>query len=188
MTPAQNAALDRINEADGAVLADQMIGVFVRRDELSTNVKSSPDGTRYIDIGRYEVKAGHEYEFEEAAKVYMRDMLKAAPDQHWTCYSSIYGPIGGTVYLFMTALKTLAEADGEQAASAAFGKSTSPKDLKMLSETLGSGVSSTQTTLYKVNPKLSFPPPQVVAGDQAFWNTGMPTAKAATKPAAKAAP
>ena len=182
-----NAMLERANEADGAALDSTSIAIFERRDELSTNVKTSPGSSRYLDIGRFEVKPGHEQEFEQASVLYMKDLLKAAPAMHWTCYSSIYGHSQGTVYIFVTALKTLAEADAEQAAGKAFGASTSAKDLKTINEALMTGVISVEANLFRIRPALSFPAPQQMAADPAFWTPAKPAAKPAAKAAAKPA-
>jgi hypothetical protein len=181
MPAASGMMLDKINQADGEVLTSESTAVFLRNDELSTNTKAAPSGARYLEITYIVVKPGHEYEFEVAAKMYKDDMLKSTPGAHWTCYSSNYGQAEGGIYIFMTALKSLSEADTENMQFANFLKTTGPADLKKLDEARSHSVLTQMTNLFRYSPKMSYPPPGLVAADP-FWKVKETAPKPAPKP------
>lgn len=128
MPAAAAAAMDKAMVADGEALSEQSSTIWLRRDDMSTNVSGPPVGMRYLEVSEYVVKPGHEHEFEELAKKYV-EAAKNIPEFHWTAYQLAYGvPYGGSrgpTFLVLTALKSAADAD------AAFGAG------KRFAETVG---------------------------------------------------
>jgi hypothetical protein len=180
VTPATQAALDAANTPDGELLTETTTGAFVRRDDLSTNVKAMPAGAHLLQILQIIVKPGTEQEFEQSAKLYMADYTKAVPDAHWTCYQLYFGSAVGSEYIFMTAMKSMAEADKELAGDMNFGKSTSPADLKKMDAGLAASAVSMMTNVFMISKKMSYPDPKMVAADPKYW-APEPAAKAPVK-------
>jgi hypothetical protein len=178
--------LDKINEADGAVLSDVSTTYFVRNDKLSTNVKSAPSGVHYMEITSVLVKPGREAEFEQASKMYLDDMVKGVPSAHWTCYSSYYGHTEGTLYIFLTALKSMAEADAEMASMSDFAKAAGPMDLVKLNDEVTTTALTFETNIFRISPSMSYPNPAMAAADPDFWKP-KPMPAAPKKPEAKPA-
>jgi len=190
MPAAALAAMDKAMVADGDVLSEQASSIWLRRDDLSTNVGGPPVGMRYLEVSEYIVKPGHEHEFEELAKMYV-DGAKKIPEFHWTAYQMAYGaPVGnshGPTFLVLTALKSGSEADAEFAAGKRFEDAVGEDGMKKIAELEAASVASEMTNLFAVSPKMSIPPESMVKADPDFWKVKTSTSAAAKKPAAKPA-
>lgn len=190
MPAAATAAMDKAMVADGEQLSDQSGSVWLRRDDLSTNVSGPPAGMRYLEVSEYVVKPGHEREFEELAKKYV-EAAKNIPEFHWTAYQLAYGaPVGdmkGPTYLVLTALKSGADADAEFGAGKKFEDALGEDGMKKMAELESASVASEMTNLFAVSPKMSIPPDSMVKAEPDFWHPKTGTSTAAKKPAAKPA-
>jgi hypothetical protein len=180
-SPELSAALDKAIVDDGDMLTQSEESVWLRRDDLSTNVKGPRTGSRYMDITQFVVKPGHREEFEEVAKMYVKAAEKV-PAFHWTAYSSAYGACPGACYIVITAYKSLSEVDDSFASGKALMDAMGKDGVKKLKELEASSVESEMTNLFSLDPKMSYPPDALKAGDEAFW-----TPKA-SKPAVKKQP
>lgn len=191
MSAAAMAAMDKAMVADGDALSDTSSTIWLRRDDLSTNVAAPPVGMRLMEVSEFIVKPGHEHEFNELAKMYV-DAVKDIPEMHWTTYELAYGvPYGGShgpTFLVLTALKSGAEADAEFAAGKRFDDALGENGRKRFAELEAASVASEMTNLFLVNPKMSIPTDEMVKAEPEFWKqkTGTSTAtkKAPAKPAA----
>ena len=186
------AAMDKAMVADGEELSDQSASMWLRRDDLSTNVSGPPVGMRYLEVSEYVVKPGHQHEFEELAKMYV-NAAKSVPEFHWSAYQLAYGsPVGdvkGPTYLVLTALKSGAESDAEFGAGKKFMDAVGEDGMKKMAELESASVASEMTNLFAVSPKMSIPPDSMVKAEPDFWKpkpSASSTAKktAAAKPAA----
>jgi quinol monooxygenase YgiN len=192
MPAAALAAMDKAMVVDGDVLADQTSSIWLRRDDLSTNVSGPPVGMRMLEISQYVVKPGHQQEFEELAKMYLA-AAKNIPEFHWTAYQMAYGvasgnSTGGPTYLVLTALKSGAEADAEFGAGSRFAEAVGKDGMKKMAELEAASVASEGTNLFAVSPKMSIPTDAMVKSDPEFWRPKASAAAAAKKatPAATA--
>ncbi|MDE3104503.1 MAG: hypothetical protein KGK08_04945 [Acidobacteriota bacterium] len=180
------AALDHAIQADGELLSDLDQGVFIHREDLSLN-ETNLVGARYFEIVSFVIRPGHEHEFEESVK-FARDVhQKAGTGAKWSVFEIAYGKADGDVYLGLTALKSLADADAEIAEGKKFEAAAGEDGMKKLRDWNASTVLSVQTNLYIFNPKMSYPPPNWVAAEPDFWKAPAAPKKAAAKPAAPAA-
>lgn len=187
-TPASaQVAMDKAMLADGDLLSETGTSVWLRRDDLSTNVSGPPVGMRLLEVSEFVVKPGHEREFEDLAKMYV-SAAKSIPQFHWTAYQMAYGNSVGTTYIVLTALKSGADADAEFAAGKKFEEAVGEDGMKKMSELSAASISTSMTNLFVVDPKMSTPTDAMVKAEPDFWKpkTGMSTAtkKAAAKPAA----
>ncbi len=182
---ALSAALDRAVIADGELLTSYDQTVFAHREDLSFN-EGNLIGKRYFEIGRWEIKPGHGKEFEELVKLYMDGTKKAGIATNWATYEIVYGVAEGDVFIAITTLKTLAEADAELASNKQFADAIGEDGMKRIRELTRSAVKTQQTNLYAINPKMSFPPEEWIKAEPEFWKPKAPAAPklAAAKPAA----
>jgi quinol monooxygenase YgiN len=186
MPAAALMAMDKAMVADGESLTETGSSVWLRRDDLSTNVSGPPVGMRLMEVSEYVVKPGHQHEFEELAKKFV-EAAKDIPQYHWTAYQMAYGHAEGPTYLVLTALKSGADADAEFGAGKAFDDAIGKDGMKKMAELEGASVASEMTNLFVVSPKMSLPTDAMVKSDPDFWKpkTAATTAKkAAAKPAA----
>ena len=83
-------------------------------------------------------------------------------------------------------MRSLAEVDQSLLDAKKFEAALGESGLKRLGELSAACIESSQTNLFQFNPKMSYPPKEVAAGDPNFWTpkAAKPAAKPATKPPA----
>jgi len=186
MPVAALTAMDKAMVSDGDALSQTDASVWLRRDDLSTNVGGPPVGMRMLEISEFVVKPGHTHEFEQLAKMYT-DAAKNIPEFHWTCFQMAYGRAEGPTYLVLTALKSGGDADAEFGAGRKFAEAVGEDGMKKVAELEAASVASEDTNLFVVSPKMSIPTDAMVKAEPDFWRPKAGTSTAAKKPAAKAA-
>jgi quinol monooxygenase YgiN len=181
-TPAAaQVAMDKAMVADGDLLAETGSSVWLRRDDLSTNVGGPPVGMRYLEVSEYVVKPGHVHEFEELAKKYV-EAAKNIPEFHWTAFQMAYGHSDSPTFLVFTALKSGADADAEFGAGKHFADAVGEDGMKKMAELEAASIKTEMTNLFAVSPKMSIPTDAMVKAEPDFWK---PKSAATTaKPAA----
>jgi hypothetical protein len=172
--------LERASVADGELLESVDQGVFVFSDELSYHARADLSQQRFMEISAYNVRPGHEKEWNELVKLVKSGYEKAGIDAHWGTFNLIYGGVGGR-YLVLSAHKTLAEVDKEFLNDKDFEKALGEDGLKQLDTLVAASIESSEHNLYQFNPRQSYVPEEWVKSDPTFWKP-----KAAT-PAAKPA-
>jgi hypothetical protein len=186
MPAAALAAMDKAMVADGEALTEAGSSVWLRRDDLSTNLAGPPVGMRLMEISEYVVKPGHEHEFEQLAKMYV-EAAKNIPEFHWAAYQMAYGHSDGPTFLVLTALKSSAEADAEFGAGKRFEDAVGEDGMKKMAELEAASVATEMTNLFVVSPKMSIPTDAMIKSDPDFWRPKMSASSAAKKPAKPAA-
>ena len=185
--PALAAAMDRANEADGALLDSTDQNVFTYNEEFSLHPMTDISKMRYMEIWVAHVRPGHDKEWSDAVKMAKAGNEKAIPTNHWAAFENAYGMTGGT-YLFLTARKSMAEVDRAPQEEKAFEAALGEDGMKKLTELFGAAVESSETQIFAFSPHLSYPPDEWVKADPDFWHpkpAAGPAAKAEKKPAAK---
>jgi len=184
MPQAAQMAMDKAMVADGDVLSETSESIWLRRDDLSTNVGGPPVGMRYLEISEYTIKPGHVHEFEQLAKMYV-DGAKNIPEFHWTAFQLAYGRNEAPTFLVLTALKSGGEADAEFGAGKKFEDAVGEDGMKKMAELEAASVQAEMTNLFAVSPKMSIPTDAMVKAEPDFWRPKMAASTAAKKPAAK---
>lgn len=182
--------LDRL-EKEAPDLHAAMRDMFtVYRPELSYNAGVDITKMRYFAVTTVRVRSGQEDQYAE----YLRTLTNVARDKakaelHIAAFQVIAGS-PTTTYLFFRPMKSLAEYDlriGPRVREAMTEDQRKKAD-KMASET----VVFSETSVYALNPQMSYVPRDFASGDPAFWNPkpqapAMPK-RAPKKTSAKAAP
>lgn len=177
-----SAALDRDNMADGELLESMDQGVFVYHDEMSLRSVTDVSHMRYLEISSYNVRPGHDSEWNEVVKMVKAAYEKAEPDMHWAMYEEVYGGEGGR-YLVLTARKTLAEIDRGFQEDKQFQAALGENGMKKLLELYGASVESSEHQLFAFNPHMSYVEDAWIKADPDFWKPkpeAAPAAKSAT--------
>jgi hypothetical protein len=183
-----SAAFDRASVADGQLLSAFTAGVFVYREDMSLRPNTTnPAQSRYFEILRFKIRAGHDHEWEDLVKLYMDAYGKAVPDEHWATYQSEYGTDNGGVYIVFISMKSLAEVDNGFGNAKKFAAQLGEDGLKKLAELSAACIQESQTNLFAFNPKMSYVADAWVKADPTFWKPAAPAPKAAAKPEAKPA-
>ena len=157
-----SAAIDRALIADGDLLANYDASVNLYREDLSLRGPVDIAHMRFFEITRFVVRPGHEKEFEDLAKKYISTYEKVSPDAHWATYQSMYGQDNGGVYLVITPMKSLAETDQGIADGKKFMSAQGEDGMKKLAELAAASIVTSQTNVFQVNPRMSYPPEEWV--------------------------
>jgi hypothetical protein len=179
--PALMAALDHAGEVDGDLLSETDGSVLSFREEYSLRPEVDIAHTRYFEISAWQVKQGHDKDWDEIVK-----LVKAAydkmPDVHWAAYQAVYG-FPDTTYIIFNPMKSLAEVDKNFATNKDFETAMGEEGMKKLSALSAAAIELSQTNLFAINPRMSYPAEEWVTGDPEFWKP-KPAAPAATKKSA----
>jgi hypothetical protein len=171
-----SAALDRANEADGALLDSTETSALFYREDQSFNAEVDMPHMRYFEIEVFIVRPGHEKDWDDAVKMVKDAYAKALPDAHWAMYQQMYGATGGE-YLVITPLKSASEIDKAFSNNPKFMAAMGEDGMKKLSELSASAIQETFTNLFAFSPTKSYIDENWIKADPDFW-----------KPKAKAAP
>jgi hypothetical protein len=181
--PGLNAELDKLSQADAANIsgARGLLGRF--RPELSNPGKVDVAKTRVWEVLVFQVRPGHEGDFNEAAKIYKTTVEGAKLDFPWATYEVLAG-MPGPVYLVFLPHETLTEIDPATGVGAEVGKALSAESQKRLS-TLAEGYTSVDDIVFSLSPQMSYMSDEFVARDPKFWTRKPPAAKKQTASASE---
>ncbi len=181
-----SAALDRAWAADGELLSETDGGAFVFREEYSLRPEVDIAHMRYFEISRFQVKQGHDKDWDEIVKL-VTAAYKKIPDAHWATYLAVYGS-PDTTYIVFNPMKSAAEIDRNFAANKEFEAAMGEAGMKQFAELSAAAIESSQTNLFAFNPRMSYPADEWVKADPEFWKPKAAAAPAAAKkPAEKPA-
>lgn len=174
-----SSALDHASVADGALLDEMDQSVWVFREDQSMHPTSSIADVRYMEFEVFEVKPGHEGDWDAAVKLVKEAYAKGIPDASWDMFQAVYGR--ATAYVVITPLKSLSEVDRNFMQSSKFAEAMGADGMKKLSELSAAAISSIETNLFSINPHMSYVSDEVAAAAPDFWRPktgGGPAGKA----------
>jgi len=174
-----SAALDRAWAADGELLSETDGGAFVFREEYSLRPEVDIAHMRYFEISRFQVKQGHDKDWDEIVKL-VTAAYKKIPDAHWATYLAVYGS-PDTTYIVFNPMKSAAEIDRNFAANKEFEAAMGEAGMKKFAELSAAAIESSQTNLFAFNPRMSYPADEWVKADPEFWKPKAAAAPAAAK-------
>lgn len=174
-----SAALDKAWAADGELLSDTDSGAFAFREEYSLHPEVDIAHMRYFEISRFEIKQGHDKDWDEIVKL-VTAAYKKIPDSHWATYSSVYGNPDST-YIVFNPMKSLAEVDKNWAANKDFEAAMGEEGMKKLGELSAAAIAASQTNLFAFNPRMSYAADEWIKADPDFWKPKSGAAPMATK-------
>lgn len=164
-----SAALDRARVADGALLQSYDTSAYALRNEISLRAGVKIEEMRYFEITTFNVRSGHRQDWDTLAKGYMSAYEKI-PGPHWAAFEKVYGDQNsGARFLLVTPMKSLAEADQEMDDNKQVISILGADQMKKLEDLAATTIESSDTQVYQINPKLSYPPDAWVKADPAFW-------------------
>jgi hypothetical protein len=182
---ALSADLDRAWAADGDLLSENDSAVLAFREEYSFRPEVDIAHVRYFEISSFQVKQGHDKDWDEIVKLVKAAYAKI-PDAHWSAYQAVYG-LPDTTYIIFNPMKSLMEVDKNFAANKDFEAAMGESGMKRLSELSAAGIESSQTNLFTLNPRMSYPMDEWVKADPEFWAPKPAAAPTGKKPADKPA-
>jgi hypothetical protein len=184
---ALSAALDRAYAGDGDLLTEIDSAVLAFHEEYSLRPLVDIAHTRYFEISLFQVRQGHEKEWDELVKL-VTVAYEKIPDAHWAAYASVYG-LPNTTYVIFNPMKSAAEIDKNFAQGKEFEAAMGEEGMRKLGELSAAAIESSQTNLFAFNPRMSYVSEDWIKADPEFWKAkgvSIPATrkKAADKPAA----
>lgn len=170
-----SAALDRASMADADMLSQFDTSVWTRRDDLSLNMAGLL-GDRYIEMTQFIIRPGRLEEWNEMFKLIMQGYKKGVPAWHWTTYQQEFGS-NNNAFVVMTPFRALTDVDQERGSGSAFREAMGEAGVKRVEELEAACVESEQTSLYYINPRISYPPEEWVKAEPDFWKPKPPSGK-----------
>jgi len=164
-----STALDRANEADGALLDSTETSAFFYREDQSFNATVDIPHMGYFEIVAFRVRPGHEKDWDDAVKLVKDAYAKGLPDAHWAIYQAVYAPAGGAQYIVITPMKSMAEIDTAFSNLPKFTAAMGTDGMKKLNELSASAIEESATNLFAFSPKKSYVEEDWIKEDPGFW-------------------
>ncbi|MGA9061769.1 MAG: hypothetical protein WB341_08900 [Terracidiphilus sp.] len=180
---ALSAELDRDSVADGELLNGMDAAVLYYDEDTSYRPNPDLSHVRYMEISVYKIKPGRGKEWSDLAKMAIDANKKAGTSAHWATYEVAYG--GGDEYVIFSADKSMAEIDTGYAEDKQFREAMGEDGMKTFHELIRDCIDSSDSELFQINPRQSYPPEEWVKADPEFWKP-KPAAAPAAKPATAA--
>jgi hypothetical protein len=177
--PALSAEMDRLSRGDAEFVSAIDAVEAVARPDLSHGAFPDIATMRFWDIGTYQVKPGHNQEFEAAVKAYGAAAGRSAPDASWRAYELVAGAPDGT-YLFFSSYASFAGLDKAREEGMATFKGLTFEERSALEKLSTEGTSKSWSNRFRLDPRQSYVPAETRQKDPAFWMP-KPAAKAAVK-------
>jgi hypothetical protein len=156
----------------------------VYRKEMSYRPEKLNVGkTRFVTIGTYRVRLGHDEDMRAGAKAILEAYEKANIDATLLCYQVIEGAPSGT-YLFFSAMDSLKTLDDMPTRQRALAEAMGTDNYRQFMKGSGDTFVSIDSNLFSVNPAMSYVVKATADQDPEFWNPKPAApAKAKEKPA-----
>jgi len=164
-----SAALDTATVADGALLNSYETSAYVLRDDLSLRAPVPRDHFHYVEIELFRIRPGHEKDWDDLVKMYVAAYEKI-PTAHWAAFQKIYGTESGSRFIAVIPMKSMSEADQELLDGTSVMKAVGEDQLRKMRELTAATVESSESNIFAVNPKMSYPFDSWVKADPTFWN------------------
>jgi len=182
---ALSAELDKDSVTDGELLDGLDQVVLSYNEDLSYRPVPTLAHARFMEITVIKIKAGHRKDFSDAVKMVIDANKKGGTSAQWAVFELAYG--GGDEYVFFSADKSMAEIDTGYAEDKKFHDALGEDGMTKLRELEQACIDSSDSELFQINPRQSYPPEDWVKADPDFW-TPKPAMAPAEKPAVKPLP
>ncbi len=178
-------SLERLSKADAEDISSVRGILAAARKDLSHGAFPDSAKQRFYSVSIFRVKAGHESEFEAAAKAFGAATERAGANHNYRVYQVVAGMPSPT-YLIFASCTDYGAFDQYMADSQAIMKAATTDERASLMKFSTDGLVNTETIRFRLDPVMSYVPQSVRAEDPAFW---MPkTATAEPKPRPKPTP
>jgi hypothetical protein len=166
--PVLSAELSRLALADSQYINGARTIQAAARPELSVGAFPDVSKVRYFEISVFRIHAGHEIQFEEAAKAYGAARSRADSKAGYRVYQVVAGMPAPT-YLIISSVEDYAEFDQKMAADIATWQQATPDELAVLRKAGSEGIISIEANRFRLDPLQSYVPKEVREKDPDFW-------------------
>lgn len=182
--PVLSVELPRLSRADAEHVSDVRTIHAMARKDLSRGAFPDTSKQRFYEITLFRVRPGHTPDFEAAAKAYGAAAGRIAPDASFRVYQLSAG-MPGPSFLVFSSVRSFAEFDKMSAAGQEIMKGLTSQEQTTLQKFGAEGMVNQESNWFRLDPEMSYVPPEVREQDPDFWKSKKPAAKPAAKPASK---
>ena len=166
--PVLSAELARLSANDGQFLESLRVVQARARPDLSSGDFPDLTKARFWDISTFRVRAGHDAQFEEAAKLYGKVSQRVAPQTSYRIYQVTAGMAQGT-YIIFSSVEDYAEFDGLMATDDAIFAGMTSDEREIVERFTLEAQQSVFTNRFRLDPGMSYVDAATKAADPAFW-------------------
>lgn len=164
-----SAEVDRLWALDGEMLSKANGITAVLNEDLGYRADWDTAKTRYYTVTVIRLQPGFGRDYEELRKVVNAAHAKANVDERWAVYEVVAGAPNDT-YIFMSPVTSLAEWDKYEANHGKeYGEAMGEDARNRLRDFSRVAVKSSETQLFRFNPKMSYLPKEMTDRDPDFW-------------------
>ena len=188
-SPALATSLERLGRADADEVSSVQ-GILARaRKDLSHGPYPDTAKQRFYSISIFRVKAGHEGDFEAAAKAFGSATDRAGVEHNYDVYQVVAGMPNPT-YLIFASTTDYSGFDQYMADGDAVMKAATSDERNALMKVSADGLINTENVRFRLDPVMSYVPQSVRLEDPAFWmpKTALAEPKPKPKPTSKQEP
>lgn len=161
------AALDRAAVADGELLDSYDQSSWIYLPDQSLNQNGGLVGIRYFEIEVFQIRPGHEADWNDAVKL-VKEAYAKVPDAHWAMYQNVFGRENPS-YLVIVPRKSLSEVDTGFQQAPKFMAAIGGDGMKKLNELSTTAIASSETNIFAINPRESYMDEDLIKADPDFW-------------------
>ncbi|MBK9798090.1 MAG: hypothetical protein IPP58_16725 [Holophagaceae bacterium] len=166
--PAAKKEIDKISREDGEHISGSRTLLGSWRKDLSYGSGVEIGKMRYFRIRTFRIKQGQNKAFEEGVKMALAAYQKSKYPAPFAFYEIVAG-VGTPTYIVLRPMKSLGELDAMDTADKAFREALGEEGQKAMAKVFADTVNIAENQFWAFSPKLSFPGPQTIASDPAFW-------------------
>ena len=171
--------IDKLEMSDGELLNEFDQHIFYYQPDMSLRDNGSLAHVKYMEVTSFQLHPGHHKEWSDLVKMVIAAHQKAETSANWAMYELEYG--GGDEYVIFSADKGLGEIDTGFAESKKFEAAMGEDGMKKLESMAADCIESSDSELFAINPRQSYPPDEWVKDNPDFWK---PKPMMVAKPAA----
>jgi hypothetical protein len=177
--PAFKAENDLLDARDGELRSISRNMYAVYRKDMSYQPEQANVGkTRYVNIESFRVKLGHTEDFMTGSKMFVAAFEKAKIKAPMLAYQVVAGAPEG-LFLFIQPMESLKTFDEMPARQKALMDAMGAENFQRMMKGSGDVFTSTENSLFSVNPKMSYVSKETEDVDPAFWRPKVTSAKPA---------
>ena len=167
--PSLSAAVGMASMTDGDLLESTDAGVLSYDEDLSYRPNGDLSFVRYFEITSFRVKPGHRKELHDLVTMVMDAHKKAGTSANWATFELAYGGDGDT-YIVISADKSMADIDKGFAEDKKFTDAMGEEGMKKFGELVASAIDRSDSELFEINPRQSYPRDEWVKANPDFWS------------------
>lgn len=160
--------LERLSRADAEVLTDTRAITARARPDLSRGAFPDLSKVRFWEVTTFRVRAGHEAEFEAAAKVYGASAERAAAGSTYRVYQVTAGMPEPT-FLVFSSVDSYGQFDEMESNGQKTMQGLTPEETATMQKFSTDALINSETNRFQLNPTMSYVAAETRATDVAFW-------------------